>query len=371
VSNSSSNKIPFVADPLNQPTSITGGTTGRQTINVIDPDYKYPTVLRMNAALDRELGFLGLVGIGEFIYTKTLKDVLYRNLNYVPTGTLPDGRSTFSKFDTTLNDVLLLTNTDKGKSWSLSFKLERPFKRFSASGSYLYGRAFGINDGTSSVARSNWGNNPAGLTPNDPPLSRSRYDVGHRINFSASVPIKLFKGVTSNASVFFNGQSGFRYSMGYSSDVNGDGITSNDLLFVPATSDQVIVSNWDQLNAFIESTAAKDYRGQIFPRYGGRAKWNNQLDIRYALRIPFGEKMHAEATIDVFNFLNLINREWGWQYFGSFPSTNVIGYSGIDAATGKMKYSLSTITSSTFQGPFTRDNLRSRAQAQFGARFVF
>ncbi len=378
VSYSSSNKIPFVSDALNQPTTITGGTTGRQTINVIDPDYKYPAILRMTAAIDRELGFLGLIGTGEFLYTKTLKDIVYKNLNYVPTGTLPDGRSTFSKFDSTLNDVMLLTNTDKGKSWSLSFKVERPFKALSVSGSYFYGRSYGINDGTSSVARSNWANNPAGLTPNDPPLARSRYDVGHRINFSASVPIKLFKGLKSNASVFFNGQNGFRYSMGYSSEVNADGVTNNDLLFVPSDPSQIALysstsgqsATWDQFNAIIESTAAKDYRGQIFPRYGGRAKWTNQMDVRYGIRIPCGEKMHAEATIDVFNFLNLLNRDWGWKYFGSFPSTNVFGYGGLDS-TGKMKYNLSTINSSTFQGVFTRYDLQSRAQAQFGVRFVF
>jgi hypothetical protein len=239
------------------------------------------------------------------------------------------------------------------------------------SGSYIYGRSYAVNDGTSSVARSNWQNNPAGIDVNDPPLARSRYDFGNRVNFAASVPIKLFKGVTSNASFFFNGQNGFRYSLGFSNDANGDSLSNNDLLFIPATADQVSVSSWDVLNTFIESTAAKDYRGQIFPRYGGRAKWTNQLDVRYALRIPCGEKMHAEATIDVFNFLNLLNRDWGWQYYGSFPSTNLIRYNGIDSATGKMKYDLSTLTSTTFQGPFTRDNLRSRAQAQFGVRFVF
>jgi hypothetical protein len=372
VTSNANNKIPFVADPLNQPTTVTGGTTGRQTINMIDPDYKFPAVLRMNAAVDRELGFLGLIATGEFIYTKTLKDIMYKNLNYAATGTtLPDGRKTFSKFDSTLNDVMLLMNTDRGKSWSFSVKVERPFKAFSMSGSYIYGRSYAVNDGTSSVARSNWQNNPAGIDVNDPPLARSRYDFGNRVNFAASVPIKLFKGVTSNASFFFNGQNGFRYSLGFSNDANGDSLSNNDLLFIPATADQVSVSSWDVLNTFIESTAAKDYRGQIFPRYGGRAKWTNQLDVRYALRIPCGEKMHAEATIDVFNFLNLLNRDWGWQYYGSFPSTNLIRYNGIDSATGKMKYDLSTLTSTTFQGPFTRDNLRSRAQAQFGVRFVF
>jgi hypothetical protein len=379
VSYSSSNKIPFVADPNNQPTTVTGGTTGRQTVNVIDPDYKFPTVLRMNAAMDHELGFLGLVGIGEFIYTKNLKDILYKNLNYIPTGTLPDGRSTFGKFDSNLNDVLLLTNTDKGHSWSLSFKVERPFKSFSVSGSYLYGRSFGINDGTSSVARSNWANNPAALTPNDPPVGFSRYDVGHRVNFSASVPVKLFKGLKSTATVFFNGQSGFRYSLGFNGDANADGVTNNDLLFIPSSASQVVVysstsgqaASWDQLNAYFNQTAAKDYRGQIFPRYAGRARWTNQLDLRYAIRIPFGEKARAEASIDVFNFLNLINKDWGWQYFGSFPSTNLIGYGGIDKASGKVMYNLSTINSTTYQGVFTRDDLRSRSQAQFGIRFVF
>ena len=379
VNYSSGNKVPFVADPNNQPTTVTGGTTGRQTINLIDPDYKLPTILRSNVAYDHDLRILGLIGTAEFVSTKNLKDILYQNLNYIPSGALPDGRGTFKKLDSNLNDVLLLTNTTKGRSWSLSYKVERPFRALYVSASYLYGRAFGVNDGTSSVARSNWANNPAGLSPNDPPVSRSRYDVGHRVNAMASVPIKLFKGLRSNASIFFNGQSGFRYSLGFNGDANGDGVTNNDLLFIPATSDQVIVyssvsgqtATWDQLNAYLNSTAAKDYRGQIFPRYAGRAPWNNQLDFRYAIRIPTGRNTRAEVTIDVFNFMNFLNSDWGWQYFGSFPSTNLIGYGGIDTATGKVRYNLSTINSSTFQGVFTRDDLRSRAQAQIGIRFTF
>jgi len=73
----------------------------------------------------------------------------------------------------------------------------------------------------------------------------------------------------------------------------------------------------------------------------------------------------------VFNFLNLVNKDWGWQYFGSFPQTNLIGYGGIDAATGKARYNLATITSTSFIGTFTRDDLRSRYQAQVGLRFRF
>jgi hypothetical protein len=258
--------------------------------------------------------------------------------------------------------------------------VERPFRALYVSASYLYGRAFSVNDGTSSVAKSNWQYNPAGLNANAPPLSRSRYDVGSRINVTASVPIKLFKGLKSNASIFLNSQAGAPYSLGFNGDANVDGVTNNDLLYVPSSADQVIVyssttgqtATWDQFNAYLEGTAAKDYRGQIFPRNGGRGPWNNQLDFRYAIRIPVrGERAKAELTVDVFNFLNLLNRDWGWQYFGAFGTNINVGYGGIDAATGKMRYNLSTINSPTYQGVFTRGDLGSRAQAQIGIRFSF
>ncbi len=36
---------------------------------MIDPDYKYPSLVRGNLAYDRELGFFGLIGTAEFLYT--------------------------------------------------------------------------------------------------------------------------------------------------------------------------------------------------------------------------------------------------------------------------------------------------------------
>jgi hypothetical protein len=72
--------------------------------------------------------------------------------------------------------------------------------------------------------------------------------------------------------------------------------------------------------------------------------------------------------------MNVFNNEWGWHYFPKFPSTSgngLIGYGGIDPATGKERLNLSTIASPTFQGTFDRDDKLSRAQAQFGARVRF
>src|SRR5262249_53770330 len=115
--------IPFIADPNAQPTTVPGGASGLQTVNLIDPDYKYPSVVRGNLAYDRTLP-MGLIATGEFLFTKNVHEIAYSNINYIPVGvpdktgntgvtatnpaTLPDGRLNYHKYDTGLNDVLLL-----------------------------------------------------------------------------------------------------------------------------------------------------------------------------------------------------------------------------------------------------------------------
>ena len=78
-----------------------------------------------------------------------------------------------------------------------------------------------------------------------------------------------------------------------------------------------------------------------------------------------------ELTADVINLLNLLNKDWGWQWWGPFPSTGgAVSYS-IDTATGLPRYSITPLTQSQYGGVLTRDDLRSRWQAQFGVRFRF
>jgi hypothetical protein len=87
--------------------------------------------------------------------------------------------------------------------------------------------------------------------------------------------------------------------------------------------------------------------------------------------VPTRSRAHAELTLDVANVLNLLNARWGWVYYTSVNEASTIGYGGIDKATGKPIYSLSTITSSTFTGTFLRDDVRSRWRAQWGLRLRF
>ena len=108
------NRILFVADPNNQPISVPGGIAGNQTLNLINPDYKYPQVLRGNLAYDHDLGFGGLVGTAEVLFSRNLKEINYQNLNYVQAGRA-DGRPFYGKKVTTFNDAILLTNSAGGQ----------------------------------------------------------------------------------------------------------------------------------------------------------------------------------------------------------------------------------------------------------------
>jgi hypothetical protein len=368
------NRVPFVADPFNQPANV--GGAGRQTLNLIDPGYRFPQVLRGNVAFDRDLGVLGLTGSAELLVSRTIDDAAFTNLNYVVTGVAPDGRLTYSKRDPALNDVVLLSNTSRGHQWSTSFTVARPFAHgFSLSASYLHDRTTSVNDTqVGSTALSIWGSIPVGYDVNNPPVATSNYEVGHRVTVTAVIPTPLFAGTRGALSLYFNGQSGQPYVVTFNGDANGDARTINDIIFVPSSPDQVIVTGgtWAQLDAYLAGDpSTRDYRGRIPPRNSGRAPWANTLDLRYGVTLPTVGRAHAELTADIANVLNLLNSNWGWVFYPTFNAANTIGYSGIDKATGKPIYSLSTITSSTFPGTFTRDDLRSRWRAQWGLRLRF
>ena len=186
------NTVTFVPDPNNQPKNVGGAATNE--IDLIDPDYKYPSIVRTNLAYDRALGFWGLVGTAEVLFSKTLEDVKYNNLNLIQTGTRPDGRPFTRGCIPTLSNTLLLTNTTKGSNYSITGKVDRPFSNgWFATGSYLYGDASTIQDGTNSTAFSTWANVYT-INTSDPPLTRSNFSVGHRITLSGSKTVPFRQG---------------------------------------------------------------------------------------------------------------------------------------------------------------------------------
>jgi len=371
------NRIPFVTDPANQPKTVTGANAGSFTneIDLVDPDFKYPQLLRASFGYDRDLGFLGMIATVEGLYGKTLEDIDYQNLNFIPTANVraSDGRPIMARKVSTLSDVIFLTNTTKGNSWTINGKVERPFRNGLAfMASYLYGRAKSVNDGGSDQAASNFANNYIPGNPNQAPLTESRFSPGHRINLAVNYEWKLPRNLRFLTAAYYNGQSGRPYTFLFLSDVNADSKTANDLVFIPSSADQVLVTGgtFASLDAYIDNTPGLgQFRGQVVPRNALRGPWTNQLDLSASLGIPIAGTRKLELRADVLNFLNLLNQGWGLIDFPVFNDLAPIGVS-IDSASGKYVYNLATINSPTYL-KFNRDDLRSRWQAAFTARVRF
>ena len=366
--------VQFSPDPNNQPRNL--GTASRNEINTLDPDYDFPQTLRGNLGYDRSIGWQRLVVGAELLFSNTVKDIDYKNLNLVATSTLPDGRPRFAVLNPVLGDVVFLTNTTQGSSWSTAFKLERPFQGgWFANASYLYGRTKSVNDGGSSQARSNWVNQQNQGDPNDVPLGISNFDPGHRISLSGAYTFD-FRRARLTVSAYYNGQSGRPYSYVFSNDANNDGIglpanNTNDLLYIPASPDDVIVQSGDyaQLATFLEAGECDLTPGTIMDRNTCRAPWTNTLDFRTAVDVPIGG-LDAEVMFDVLNLLNLFNSERGQIEYALFNGLIPVRFNGVDTATGKMIYSLNSVTRPG-SARFQRDDLRSRWQGQLGLRLRF
>lgn len=364
------NNIPFVADPNNQPKTVGGAVTNE--IALTDPDFEMPTVLRSNLAYDMELPGSILV-TAEVTYTDVLKDIQYKNLNLRPTGrSVVGGRPEYSSISSAFSGVYFLTNTEEGKATTAAIEFKRrPHKGFFWSGGYIWTDAEEVYPGTSSQASSNFINTSV-VDPLDPGTAAATFLVEHR--FTGTVSYRLNLGpVGSTWTLYFNRQSGRPYSTTYATssvNVNGDGINGNDLIYVPRSADEVILTGatWEEFNRYIESDPSlRRARGRIVERNAGRAPWTTQLDLRWALDLPV-RVARVQVTADVLNLLNLIDSDKGVMRYARFGEVSPIQYLGTDAATGKLRYNV------LFTDPSRRfdiDDVRSRWRAKLGLRMSF
>ncbi len=365
--------IPFVPDPFNQPTSLPNVTPARNEIDMIDPEFKYPSIIRGNLGYDRELPF-GMYGTVELLMTSTVNDIRYENLNLQQVATLsPDGRPIFARnVVTTLNDVILLTNTGEGKSWSIATDVRRPFSNgFFVNVGYLYGQAKTVMDGIRDQAVSQWGNVYQPGDPNHPPLTRSDYDPGHRFTITSTYDFRLGGGYSAAASVFYSGQSGRPYTLLFGTPgVNGDQQNLNDNLYLPTSTDPITYTNgtYSDLLLFMQrdECTAKQI-GRIMERNSCRAPWINTLDGRFAVNLPV-KRVRAEITLDILNMINLFDPKSGQFQYAQF---NDILISTPTVANNTLTtMNLAGITNPSFQR-FVRSDLRSRWQMQLGGRIRF
>ncbi|WP_420127535.1 carboxypeptidase regulatory-like domain-containing protein [Longimicrobium sp.] len=384
---------PFVADPNNQPRYCVNAAGVPQPaaalsneINTVDPDFKMPQVLRFSAAVDHQLPY-GLVGTLEGLYTQARNDPTYRDLALTPvtTGTtMIEGRQVFTRLNAPgFGNVYDVYNTDENFSYSLTAQLQRPFLNgWEGMIAYTYSRSEDVNSLTSSTARSNFRFNPIDQNPNDAQRRISNNDIPHRIvgSFTRQFKFDVLRGAATDISLIYVGQSGQPYSYTYNGDVNGDTQDGNDLIYVPATQSEARFeaasannpftpeASWANLNAFIESVEClREARGEVIERNACRTPWNNRFDVRLAQTLPTFGGQGAQFTIDVLNFANLLNREWGRSEFVANQADQALRRSGSSVDNGRVL--LGGFGPRT--SPFTVGDLGSRYQIAAGIRYTF
>ncbi len=377
----------FSNDPNNQPRP--GDGSGLQPIettevNITDPDFRHPQLLRTNIAVDQQLP-LDLIGTFEVLYSQAIYDIMYQNLNVgdFESVNAADGRwrHTSARQSDNFTNVMLLENTNKGYQYSITGQLQRlPREGFFGSVSYTYSQAFDMNSGTSSRAISNWVNNVVSRSANNPRLERSLWETRHRILAAVSYQFPIRPRWNTTISFIYEGREGRPFSYVYNGDLTNDGNRFNNTVYIPTSMDEYVCEPfpgdnrtpemiWAQFNQFVNSDPhLSKYRGKITPRNIGREPWIHQLDLRFAQLIPTLGTQRIELTLDILNVLNLINRDWGLQKFHTFQSYNLLTFRGYTpGGTPIVRYNHIEDRDDTFQ----IDDILSRWQIQFGVRYTF
>lgn len=378
----------FNVDPKTQGDMLQKATAGTTEVDIFAKDFKFAQNLRANLALEYTLpGDVRMTLEG--IYSKTLNDIYYRNLNYEQDGDATvgskypslsfDNRPMFKKLNSGYTEFMMLDNTSKGYTWNMSLKLEKSFRfGLDVMAAYTYGESKSINSAGSSVAYSNWRFNETIGNPNAPELTVSDYSIPHRIVASVSYGKEYAKYFKSTVSLIYTGQSGAPYNVTYYGDLNGDGSNGNDLIFIP-TDEQIDAMPFaaagdltaDQQKANLKDYLAtaqylKDHRGEYYERNSDRMSFEHHFDFRFLqdFRFKVGKDMHTlQFSVDIMNVGNLLNREWGLE---SYMSSN--SYSPISFNT---KYSNFQYKEKAGYDPFGVSNLSSRFRCQLGLRYIF
>ncbi|MBX6333448.1 MAG: TonB-dependent receptor, partial [Gemmatimonadaceae bacterium] len=362
----------FDPDPRNPPLACANGN-GLATgvvgpVDLMAKDLKYPQVFRASLSYDRQF-HNGVVATLEGMYTRGVNNFFYINRNLegiqgtgahgrVLYGTLDaSGRSSPALVSRQFSEVIDVANQSKDYSYDLTAQLQ---KRFSANvevrAAYTFSHSYDVQSLTSSRAISNWqfGRELAGdhLAQN---TTVSIYDIPHRVVLAGTYTAP-WKRWTTNVSLIYTGQSGAPYDYVYTGsggrgDLNADGVTGNDLVYVPRNtfdpaeiqfapippsgSTPAVDANTQAVafDRFIKDTPClREHRGEFIPRNSCRNPWQNFFDMTVEQALPSVQGRTLSLRLDVFNVLNLLNRDWGrTRSAGNFNNVSLLTHTGMAA----------------------------------------
>jgi len=381
------------------------GANTQYNLAVTAHDFKFPQLFRSNLAVDHRLPF-DITGTLEGIFSKDINGIYYQNVNLPSTGTPLVGSDNRLRYSSTkiysgsggatlnnpdITDAILMRNTNKGYTYNITLQLQRNVKNLYTMIAYSRGDSRSVNDG-GSIAQSMWRDRSVSGDPNADVTSYSNFYQPNRVIAAAFYRKEYAKYFATSLGVTFEAANGGTATYTYSGDLNNDGLTTNDLVYVPKDQNDIVLEGvnssdtrsaaviWGQLNTYInQDPYLSKKRGQYAERNALLLPFYKRLDLNFTqdFMIKTGKKTNTlRFTADIFNFGNLLNSNWG---IYRIPNrTTLLNFKRVETTgvnAGKPVFSFPYLDAanqipltSTFQNSSSQS---SRYQVQIGVRYIF
>ena len=384
----------FTVDINNLPRACGGGAEPAPpaaNVAYFDKDFKFQQAGKFALGLDQRLP-AGMVFTFDALHTRGYNQMYQTDDNVVEQGLNGEGRTMYGHptaltntttitRDTKVNGVRQVVhhlNKNGDRSTLLAFQLQKSFANdLSFSAAYTWSKTEDIMSLTSSIALSNLANTPVDGTLDDRNLRRSAFDVPHKITLSgtANIPFGM------QLSAVYTARAGTPYAYVGTADLNGDGNANNDLFYVPANQNDLRIvgtnqqADWDRLNTWIASQKCLlAQRGRVMERTSCRNPWQKFLDMRLTKVIQTTSGQNMQITADIFNFLNLLDKDWGInRETANFQQVTLLQPSSYftngTATTADDRWNYTVPATLPFQRRVLVNS--SRWRMQFGVKYVF
>lgn len=327
---------PFSPDPDHyKPADVTGDPASQYELALTNENFKFPQVWRSNIAVDQRLPW-GVTGTAEYIYNQDVNGIYYINANLPAAQGAFNGvdgrpRWTGTRLHSQVQNAIVLKNQDIGKSWNLAFSGQKNFTGGFVKMAYSYGEAENTVD-PGSIAFGSWNSNQHAGDPNNPGLGHAVGSPGHRFFIAGSYSKEYFGFGGTTFSMFWEARPSFRDAFNssyvFSGDLNGDGGTSNDLVYIHRDVSEMNFQTFTQggvtftaeqqaaaWNALIEQDDyLREHRSEYAERGGIFLPMVRRLDFSIAQDLfkSLGGRRHDfQFRVDMLNFGNLLNKDWG------------------------------------------------------------
>jgi len=320
------------------------------------------------------------------MYTKDLQAMMVRNYGFKPpTGNL-NGVDNRPRYDSGTDravdqfggptNAYVFTNEAQGNSFNLTLEAKKSWENnMFASLAYNYNKSQDVSSIEAEISGDAFDRNPTSVHVNEAVLANSAYGNRNRVMGTFNKKFEYGNVWATTISMFFEYAEGGRYSNMYAGDINNDGVSFNDLLYVPTDTEidgmsfnTSIDTEANQRAAYKAYIAQDDYlnsiRGEYSERNGSLNPWYSNWDLRILQDLGLAGSNKLQFSIDILNVGNLISSNWGVR---QLPINNQPISVNVDAANNPT-YGFETGLTNTFSDSF---ELASRWRMQLGLRYSF